>query len=230
MTTTDGVPDRQPASGTTSNSPRPLTLALVNDYEIVVAGLAALLQPYADRVHTVDFDLDADAQKPVDIVVYDTFAARRTCSDAVSALLGHDQVGRVVAYSFTEDEAAVRDTIAVGVHGYISKAAPIGRVVHALERIAAGERVIELSQTSGASMVTAWPGKELDLTEREAEVMSLIAQGFSNDEIARLCYLSINTVKTYIRSAYRKAGVNTRAQAVAWALRHGFQPERTGRL
>ena len=161
MTTTDGVPDRQPASGTTSNSPRPFTLALVNDYEIVVAGLAALLQPYVDRV---------------------------------------------------------------------SKAAPIGRVVHALERIAAGERVIELSQTSGASMVTAWPGKELDLTEREAEVMSLIAQGFSNDEIARLCYLSINTVKTYIRSAYRKAGVNTRAQAVAWALRHGFQPERTGRL
>ncbi len=71
-----------------------------------------------------------------------------------------------------------------------------------------------------------WPGKDNELTEREDEIVDLIAKCYSNDEIAQACYLSINTVKTYIRTAYRKAGVRTRAQAVAWALRHGFAPER----
>lgn len=79
----------------------------------------------------------------------------------------------------------------------------------ALEKIAAGEHAVVLSDAVDPLPETEWPGKDIDLTEREAEVIGLIAQGYSNEEIARLCYLSINTVKTYIRSAYRKAGVNT---------------------
>ena len=71
----------------------------------------------------------------------------------------------------------------------------------------------------------AWPGKELGLTARESEVLVLITQGLSNQEIAERCYLSINSVKTYIRTAYRKLGVNRRAQAVAWGIRNGFEPD-----
>lgn len=60
------------------------------------------------------------------------------------------------------------------------------------------------------------------LSSRELHVLHLIAHGLSNQEIADAVFLSINSVKTYIRSAYRKIGVTRRAQAVVWALRHGL--------
>jgi DNA-binding NarL/FixJ family response regulator len=60
------------------------------------------------------------------------------------------------------------------------------------------------------------------LSRREADIVRLVVAGHSNQEIASELYLSVNSVKTYIRSAYRKAGVSTRAQAVAWAIEHGF--------
>ena len=71
-----------------------------------------------------------------------------------------------------------------------------------------------------------WPAKEAGLSHREAEVVSLIVQGLSNDQIAEQCYLSLNTVKTYVRSAYRKMDVTTRAQAVAWGIENGLKPDR----
>ena len=57
-------------------------------------------------------------------------------------------------------------------------------------------------------------------------MVALITQGLSNDEIARTSHLSINSVKSYIRSAYRKMGVSRRSQAVLWGIRNGFQPDR----
>jgi DNA-binding NarL/FixJ family response regulator len=63
------------------------------------------------------------------------------------------------------------------------------------------------------------------LSPRETDVLQLVVQGLGNQEIAQELYLSINSVKTYIRSAYRKIGVSSRAQAVAWCLGHGFPPK-----
>lgn len=60
------------------------------------------------------------------------------------------------------------------------------------------------------------------LTERETQILDWIAQGLSNREIAERGFVSINSVKTYIRSAYRKIGVQSRSQAVAWAVRRGY--------
>jgi DNA-binding NarL/FixJ family response regulator len=65
-------------------------------------------------------------------------------------------------------------------------------------------------------------GGDAGLSPREADVLRLIAQGVSNQEIADTLFLSINSVKTYIRSTYHKLGVDNRAQAVAWALQNGF--------
>lgn len=71
---------------------------------------------------------------------------------------------------------------------------------------------------------STYPGKEAGLSRRESEVLALIVLGRSNQELADECFLSVNSVKTYIRSAYRKAGVSHRAQAVVWAMQHGFPP------
>ncbi len=72
-------------------------------------------------------------------------------------------------------------------------------------------------------------GHDVGLSPRESSVLALVTRGFSNQEIADQLYLSINSVKTYIRSAYRKVGATSRAQAVAWAIQHGFSAERSHR-
>jgi NarL family two-component system response regulator LiaR len=68
-------------------------------------------------------------------------------------------------------------------------------------------------------------GQAHGLTLRESQVIALITQGQTNQEIAEGTYLSINSVKTYIRSAYRKIGVSRRSQAVVWGLTNGFVPQ-----
>ena len=70
-----------------------------------------------------------------------------------------------------------------------------------------------------------WPGRAAGLSSREAEIVALITQGLSNQEVADRAYLSINSVKTYIRSAYRKMDVTSRAQAVLWGVNNGFKPD-----
>ena len=65
-------------------------------------------------------------------------------------------------------------------------------------------------------------GEAAGLSPREGSVLGLVVSGLSNQQIADRLYLSINSVKTYIRSAYRKLGVSSRAQAVAWGVQHGF--------
>ncbi|MGI9155941.1 MAG: response regulator transcription factor, partial [Marmoricola sp.] len=101
-------------------------------------------------------------------------------------------------------------------------------LVAALQKIHAGETVVsrvEGSETPDAYRPGEWPGREQGLSEREAEIIALIAQGLSNQEIADQAYLSINTVKSYIRSSYRKMGVTTRSRAVLWGIDHGFRPD-----
>ncbi len=61
-----------------------------------------------------------------------------------------------------------------------------------------------------------------DLTERERDVLELVTNGYSNAEISELLYVSINSVKTYIRSSYRKIGARTRPHAIIWGVRHGL--------
>jgi NarL family two-component system response regulator LiaR len=71
-----------------------------------------------------------------------------------------------------------------------------------------------------------WPGRGVGLSAREAEVIALITQGLANEDIASRMYVSTNTVKTYIRSAYRKLGVDSRTRAVLWGIDHGFRPDK----
>ena len=61
-------------------------------------------------------------------------------------------------------------------------------------------------------------------------MLALITQGLTNQEIADKAYISINSVKTYVRTAYRKIGVSRRAQAVSWGMDHGFRPQRARRV
>jgi DNA-binding NarL/FixJ family response regulator len=134
---------------------------------------------------------------------------------------------RVVIFSWNNQPDLVERAIARGAAGYLSKGLSAVEIVDALEAIHAGETITPPSNAVvDRDANGAWPGVEHGLTAREAEVIALITQGLSNQEIADQTYLSINSVKTYIRTAYRKIQVTRRSQAVAWGLRHGFEPDR----
>lgn len=202
-----------------------VSVALVDDYEVVVRGLASMLRTYQDRVRVVELDVNRHVGERVDVALYDTFAAQQGDHERVRVLAADPLVGKTVVYSWNMDEDLVRAALANGARGYISKGLPARELVLAIEGIHAGaERVYTVSDRA-AIVAGDWPGREEGLTQREAEVLALITQGLSNTEIALRAHLSINSVKTYIRSCYRRIGVTTRTQAVLWGVEHGFRPD-----
>ena len=204
----------------------PVRIAVVNDYSLVVAGTARVLEAYTDRVEVVELDVNKPVISDVDVVLYDTFA--QTQGSAVDpASMTRDGSARFAVFTWNTDTEQVRACLERGADGVISKGASAEDLVVALERLHRGERVVppadDVEQDNDG--FGRWPGEDHGLSPRESEVLALICQGLSNVEIAERAYLGINTVKTYIRSLYRKIDVTTRSQAVIWGLSHGFAPE-----
>lgn len=203
-----------------------MRVAVVDDYEIVVAGIAAVLGPYADRVRVVDLAVGTPLVRGVvDVVLYDTFGHTHTHDVDVDDLI-EGQTAKVVIFSWNLEPQRIAESLRRGAAGYLPKSLTADELISALERVHAGEIVgPDDAAASSTTETVGWPGREHGLTHREAEIIALIAQGLSNQEIADRLYLSINSIKTYIRTAYRKIGVTRRAQAVAWALTNGFDTE-----
>ena len=202
-----------------------MRVALVNDYELVIVGVAALLAPYRDRVEVVELDSNLPVLRDVDVILYDTFGQVQGRGVDVDSLVDGGPA-KVVIYSWNLHRPLVEDSLQAGAAGYLSKGIEAEELVEAIERIHAGETLLPSGGgTASPKPESAWPGKEHGLTAREAEIIALITQGLSNQEIAERSYLSINSVKTYIRTAYRKIGVERRAQAVLWGIKHGFEPD-----
>jgi DNA-binding NarL/FixJ family response regulator len=213
------------------NPRRPVRLAIVNDYELVVVGVAALLEPFRDRIHIVELDSGTPVVSgDVDVILYDTFGAVQGSGVDVDALV-HGGPAKVVIYSWNLHHELVAESLAVGASGYLSKGMEAEDLVRAIEQIHAGQTVVpSTGGTVNPRPDGDWPGKAQGLTVRESEIVALITQGLSNQEVADRSYLSINSVKTYIRSAYRKMGVERRAQAVLWGVKHGFEPDEVRHL
>ena len=203
----------------------PIRIAIVNDYEIVVAGAAAMLAPFAGRITVVELDAGVGVSLEVDVILYDTFG--QVQGDGVDLVdLVHGGAAKVIIYSWNVQPELVDRSIAQGARGYVSKAGTAEEVVAAVETVYRGDVVRPgISGTPGRE-AGSWPGREHGLSAREAEVIALITQGLSNQEIADRSYLSINSVKTYVRTAYRKIDVTRRSQAVVWGMTHGFSPDR----
>ncbi|EYT62395.1 LuxR family transcriptional regulator [Dietzia sp. UCD-THP] len=197
-------------------------VSVENDFTVIIAGVHALLSPFCDRVEVVVNRPGSPGNAPVDVVLFDTFASPVDWQARCSAMTLDPMIGAVAVYSAVTDPRAIDDAFASGATGYLSKSLSGEQLVGSVERIAAGERVRLLGHDGEHRSAGMWPTGDVGLTPRESEMLALIAQGRSNEEIAAVCYLSINTVKTYIREAYRKIGVTTRPQAVAWAMRSGL--------
>lgn len=203
----------------------PLRVALINDYEVVVRGLARMFDSYRDRVELVELDAGQMVSQPVDIVLYDTFGTERGDADAIRTILDTGHAAKVVVYGWEEDPELIERIMADGASGFLSKGLSAEQLVAALETAHRLDRSVPPPPDEPVADPGDWPGRAEGLTAREAEIVALIAQGLANRTIAEHTFLSINSIKSYIRTAYRKMGVTSRSQAVLWGVRHGFVPD-----
>jgi DNA-binding NarL/FixJ family response regulator len=205
---------------------RPISVALVDDYDVVLAGVAHMFALYRDRVVVVEIDASETVTDPVDIVLYDSFAQPESDHDEIAVLINNPRARRVVIYTWNFHPDLIASARAQGVHGYLSKTLPARDLVAALQAVHVGETVISDPPARAKSAPGLdWPGRGEGLTDREAEILALITQGKSNADVAALTYLSPNTIKSYIRAIYRKINVASRTQAVLWGVNNGFTPD-----
>jgi len=221
-------PAGSPATG-------PLRIVLVDDHEMVVAGLKAMLAPFRGRVRVVGEAIGAnDALRVVsdlapDLVLCDVRMQGASGLDVCRGLRERDPSCKVVLLSVYDDEQYLFQALRAGASGYLLKKISGEELVRQLELAHSGVTVIDAA-LAGRAVDTAarlqsnefWPGARHGLTHRESEVLSLIVAGLSNRGIATRLVVSDETVKSHLRSIYRKLAVNDRAGAVATALREGI--------
>ncbi|MFG6491491.1 DNA-binding response regulator [Microbacterium sp. P03] len=208
------------------SSRRPITVALVDDYDVVLKGLAHLFDEYRDRVIVAEIDARTAVDDHVDVVLYDSFAQPESDHHEIAELIRNPRAHKVVVYTWNFHPDLVEAAKSQGVHGYLSKTLSARELVAAIEAVHAGEQVIsQQARRAPSAPALDWPGKLEGITDRESEILALITQGKSNSEVAQLTYLSPNTVKSYIRSVYRKIGASSRTQAVLYGIKNGFAPD-----
>jgi DNA-binding NarL/FixJ family response regulator len=207
---------------------RPVRVGLISEQSVVRAGLRSLLADQADRVTVVDVGSGADRGE-ADVILYDVLGLHDgDGKDLETAIKAHP--GRVLALSRELQPGLAARALGIGAITSVSLGAEPEELVRAVEAFAAGH----LEDGSQADLDNQadrrrQQGRGVNLSPRELDVLGLIVQGLSNDEVAAELYVSINTVKTVIRSVYRKIGVTSRGQAVAWGVEHGFPTSATDR-
>ena len=194
-------------------------VTLVNDYEIIVQGLRRMLEPFSERVTVVEIEVGGLPHTPTDIALFDTFGGRRYTLRRIAEMARSQAIGKVVLYTWDAPPAFRDDITRQAVDGVILKAVTGEALVEALERIHAGESIglDELDENDTST----------SLTEREHEVLALMALGMSNRQIAHELYLSIDTIKTHVRSVFTKLRVSNRTQAALLAADLGVGPPRS---
>ncbi|WP_231984048.1 response regulator transcription factor [Mycobacterium sp. 852013-51886_SCH5428379] len=215
--------------------PMPVRIVLVDDHEMVIEGLKAMLASFDDRVSVVGQAVGAERALGVvdelrpDIVLCDVRMQGASGLDLCLQLRQRDPAQKVVMLSVYDDEQYLFQALRVGASGYLLKSINSDELVRQLEFAHSGEMAIDPKMAARAVDTAArlqraefWPGARQGLTQRESEILSFVVNGLSNRGIAHKLVIGEETVKTHLRAIYRKLGVSDRAGAVATALREGI--------
>lgn len=202
----------------------PISVVLVNDYEVIVRGLAAMLAPFSDRVRIVEMQVGGEPQHLADVALFDTFAGRRHAIERAYDMVREGNVEHVVLYTWDAPAEFLSLADAAGVSGVVLKSMTGEALVDVIERVTKGERI-----GLGYLHRGRQPSDDKVLSTREEEVLALIALGLTNPEIGSELFLSVDTVKTYVRRLYSKLGVKNRAQAALRAAEHHVLPSSISR-
>lgn len=208
----------------------PVRIAIIDDYDVVVHGTASILRPHADLVTVVEMDTDGDLSENIDVALLDCFGQAEAHAGIVAELVGHPNVGRLAVYTWNFAPALLESAFDRGASSYLSKGLPGPELAAALVATHKGKQVVaDVGAVGRPAVGRQWPGRDMGLTEREAEVLAHISQGKRTREIADALYLSVNSIKTHTQHLYRKINVTSRTEAALWGVDHGFRPDRDTR-
>ena len=210
-----------------------IRVLIVDDHAVVRTGLRLLLDAETD-IEVVgeagsarDAIFEARTAKP-DVVLMDVVMPGGSGIDATPQLLHEEPDARVLVLSMQDDPSYVRQAFAAGALGYVLKEAADTEVVAAVREVASGGRYV--NPALGARLVAAEAEErariEADpLSEREREVLRLLALGHTNQEIAKMLYISVRTAETHRAHIMQKLKLSSRADLVRYALANGLMAE-----
>jgi len=209
-----------------------MRVLIADDQRVVRDGLATIIGaiPGVEVVGLAADGAEAVAlatEHQPDVVLMDLRMPRMDGVEATAALCDAAVGARVVVLTTYADDDSIIGALSAGAVGYLTKDATRDDIRRALEAAAAGQSVLDPAvQASLLKAATASPGRPVTLpdglTDREAEVLALIAQGRSNTEIAKQLYVAEATVKTHVNRIFAKSHSRDRAQAAAYAHRNGL--------
>lgn len=226
----DRQPEEQPQE---TSAAEPIRVLVVDDHALFRRGLQMVLkdEPDIEVVGEAGDGTEAvakAAESTPDIVLMDVRMPRRGGIDATSAIKETVPSAKIVMLTISDEEADLYDAIKAGAMGYLLKEIPIDEVATAIRAVHNGQSLISPSMASKLLTEFASMIKKTDdrpplptprLTDREMEVLRLVAKGLNNRDIARELYISENTVKNHIRNILEKLQLHSRMEAVVYAVR-----------
>jgi DNA-binding NarL/FixJ family response regulator len=200
-----------------------IRVLIADDHAVVRVGIAAMIANEADMVVVGNA---ADGTEAIalyavhhpDVVLMDLRMPALDGLSAIRAIRADDPAARIVALTTYDGDADIHRALSAGACAYLVKDVLVAELIQAIRRAAAGQRVIPAAVASRLAEFVP----RVDLTEREVEVLRLVAKGLRNREIARVIGRTEGTVKVHLKNIHQKLGVDDRTEAVTLALQRGI--------
>jgi two-component system response regulator NreC len=210
-----------------------IRVLIVDDHAILRAGLRMLIdaeedmQTVGEAGNVRDAIFEMRSCKP-DLVLMDIVMPGESGLEGIPKLQLEQAQVKVLVLSMQDDPHYVREAFAAGAAGYVLKEAADAEVVHAIREVARGGRYVH--PELGARMILAEAETERraendPLSEREREVLRLLAHGYTNQEIAKRLYISVRTAETHRAHVMQKLRLASRAELVSYAIANGLLDE-----
>ena len=203
-----------------------IRVLVTDDHMVLRTGVAALLEREDDMTAvgeaatTDQAVIKARALQP-DVVLLDVVMPRKSGFDALPELQKVAPAARVIMLSMQTSPSVIKQALIAGAAGYVSKHASDADLVDAIRRVAAGSRYVD-PELGGDLVVSDAAALSGAISERERDVLFLLALGYTNQQIAARLFISARTVDTHRAHVMRKLNLETRAELVLYALANGL--------
>jgi two-component system response regulator NreC len=221
------MPEADVATATESSAPRAIRVGIVDDRAVLRRGLRQVLDS-EDGFEVVAQAADLDGARRLvlghrpDVLVLDLDLPGGLSLGAIPELREHFPDTQIVVLTMLSEPAYARKALGSGALGYVLKEAAVSELVEAVRRAAAGDTTYLNPRLGARVAAEPPPGAPGGLSEREADVLRMIALGYTNAEIAERLYLSVRTVEAHRARIQQKLRLGSRAELVRYALDHGL--------
>lgn len=206
-----------------------IRLILADDHNILRYGLQLFLSRFNDieivgQASSGEECIEKFSELDPDICVIDIEMPRKNGLEVVRAIRKMDADAKILILSMHSDEVTFNEALAVGVDGYLLKDTSKKKILQAIRDIAAGQQVFDdiISETTVQRAQHEGKRDTTDITEREMEILQLVAAGYSSPQIAKQLFISPRTVDTHRNNIMRKLNINNTASLVRYALQNNL--------